>query len=357
MELIPDIGSMNRLFDLSDLLESGDCADGSLDGLPIHVPLISLRCPQLLKPNLNLSKDALKQLLQLVYGGEISSNSPSILIELYQFLSLCDHGPKRFVLRHIFGDFIRNKDNFFKILQLTENHRLEYIIDQTLSNICYLSLSNEELDQVLEKETKFSPKTHTRIVRAHAENKMSVTLYTTCGNKEFLGDQLKSLYKTKSNHDYVLLIGEDKIKMKVHRFILSARNEYFRSVFRNDTIESKSKQLDLSNLPLSVQSAKKLLRFLYYGEKDRISITESLEILMVKDYFLLKDDDLIQQCNTTLRDDLSPSNCHDVLRIANKWDQQELAHRALEMFVRNYKVGVSKELDKKFISFVASISK
>ena len=112
--------------------------------------------------------------------------------------------------------------------------------------------------------------------------------------------------------DLTLLVGPDKIPIKVHKFVLATNFEYFRSMFSTGWKESTSSQVHLPFV--SPEDLKLLLKYAYSGEMI-VTKENVFKMAVMANYF--RSEDLLNVCCNFIRKFIDTHNCVKLFKIVS----------------------------------------
>jgi len=121
-----------------------------------------------------------------------------------------------------------------------------------------------------------------------------------------------------NEEDFDITLGVDGKNVRAHRYVLSARSEYFKSIsmFRSGMVEANSDEIEIKDCDFDL--FKMMIKFLYTDippdEIDGIAT----ELLPVADKFLVMN--LKYHCEESLRKSLKEENVKEVLLLAYKYN-------------------------------------
>lgn len=284
----------------------------------VHSTLIQLRCPSLLTvSNINgLQNEALFLLLRLIYGESercLYFVDIPTLFDLYRFLRSRGVSYFQSIVYRVILEMMKQKQKLIDVVELSTRFELDEIFSETLDHK-YLSilfpeeLSEEEiLHQINEiKSDKFKAYLATRYISQHVayhphkKRKQIVLSQVTdhhVDNVKNLQDCLRKLYQTGEGSDLTIVFGQQRFP--VHRYILCARSKYFQNLLQPSFKEFNMSEIDLSKIQASPQSMNKFLEFVYC-ESISPSDTESVELLVLQDFFLFENQELSRLCKTAI---------------------------------------------------------
>lgn len=144
---------------------------------------------------------------------------------------------------------------------------------------------------------------------------------------------------------------EDGTEFKIHRCILAAVSPYFRALFTNSINRNEAEQIEAKmNLPGDIFQV--FLDYAYTGTciVNKVNVRQLLKF--ADQYQLL---DVVQLCCNYLIEDLSPSNCLDILQFANHYFCKDLIQKG-KLYIRHNFSKLLKE-SKEFLNISAQYLK
>lgn len=125
---------------------------------------------------------------------------------------------------------------------------------------------------------------------------------------------------------------EDGIEFNIHRIILSAVSPYFRALFTN-SINRGQPEIKEANVNISSAAFKVVLDYAYTG-CCVINKTNVFEVLKYADQYEILD--VVQRCCELLINDLSPTNCLQVLKFASQFFCRNLTYKGHIYVLQNF---------------------
>uniref|UniRef100_A0A7E4UU07 BTB domain-containing protein n=1 Tax=Panagrellus redivivus TaxID=6233 RepID=A0A7E4UU07_PANRE len=121
----------------------------------------------------------------------------------------------------------------------------------------------------------------------------------------------KKLYLRSKKSDVTLVIGD--YELPAHRFILSERSEYFKTMFSSNFIEARSDKITLKETDL--KTFESVLKYIYTGkfnqlhdaQKNRIHSDELFEILVCARFYMV--DNLALEVISHIKKVRTAQNC------------------------------------------------
>lgn len=139
----------------------------------------------------------------------------------------------------------------------------------------------------------------------------------------------------------IILETENK-KFKAHKVILSAASDYFRAMFTDPMLESKSNEISLSLL--TAEALEVILDYIYTSEID-LCIENAFDVLQAASYLQIQP--AIIYCEFFIKTSIDNDNVIDVVHIAEMYCLQDLKENAYEHIAENFKkVGETKEFHR-----------
>ncbi len=130
------------------------------------------------------------------------------------------------------------------------------------------------------------------------------------------------------DHSDVTLECEDGCAFPCHKVILAARSETFAAMFNSNFMESAANNVIIREMKSEVMQA--LLKFIYTGGVSLASI--SVDLLRAADMYMVYE--LRRQCCEVLSKQVTTSNCCQMLKAGNQYDDT-LFQKAIEMLIVN----------------------
>lgn len=122
-------------------------------------------------------------------------------------------------------------------------------------------------------------------------------------------------------------------EFRLHRSILSARNPYFRSMFRPGRKKKNIGIVCIDGIEPDIVLA--FLQFLYTGKVHRLSSDNVCDVFEVADTF--RQDQLKEECTCYMINKISVASFFDVIVLALKYSDKELLQAATDLFCRKTK--------------------
>ena len=137
--------------------------------------------------------------------------------------------------------------------------------------------------------------------------------------------------------DLTLLVGSDQIPIKVHRVVLSAHFEYFRSMFSAGLKESASAEVQLPFI--GPENLRLILKYAYSWEAN-LSKENVFKILLMANYF--GSEDLVDRCCDFLKYFTDLQNCAKLLEAAVQMNINKLRKNCI-LFILDHLPEVNKD--------------
>ncbi len=145
-------------------------------------------------------------------------------------------------------------------------------------------------------------------------------------------------------HD-VVIVSEEGEEIPCHRCLLSARSEYFMSMFGLGWIETSGSNRTL-NLPMPAKVLVAMTDFLYRDESAGVSGSDDTEflcnLLVAADQLLLGR--LVELCERQLAQLLTLKNAGQVLRFAFDYGAKQLGRSAMQFLSQNMAVALESRI-------------
>eukprot|EP01100_Stratorugosa_tubuloviscum_P010493 TRINITY_DN450_c1_g1_i1.p1 TRINITY_DN450_c1_g1~~TRINITY_DN450_c1_g1_i1.p1 ORF type:complete len:781 (-),score=362.26 TRINITY_DN450_c1_g1_i1:1129-3471(-) len=139
-------------------------------------------------------------------------------------------------------------------------------------------------------------------------------------------DDIMNLILNKKFSDLTLLVAHDKIS--VHKAVLWARSEWFKTMLAGGFKENKLNEIRIESIDLEI--FKSLIQFMYTGDAEAAHSELVIPLLAIADMFLTKD--LKFLCEETLTESLDLENCFYILSESDKYCARRLK-RNTELFI------------------------
>ena len=130
--------------------------------------------------------------------------------------------------------------------------------------------------------------------------------------------------------DVTLLVGPKQDPITVHRVILAAHFEYFRSMFSTGLKESTSAEVHLPFI--GPEYLRLMLKYVYRGEAD-LTKENVFKMTIMANYFGGKD--LMDKCCNFLKNYTDAQNCVNLLKVAVQMDINQLRRNFFLFIVEN----------------------
>ncbi|XP_055839514.1 kelch-like protein 5 [Episyrphus balteatus] len=157
------------------------------------------------------------------------------------------------------------------------------------------------------------------------------TTFTDDQHASNLLRKLLKLYEKEELFDFLLIAGEDRIKIQVHKIVLTALSEYFLEIFRGLPKTSKINELEIKEVEGS--TLKLIIDYMYSGSIDlKLENIESL----LRSAVLLKMANLVKGCCEFLENNLNIDNCLRWSHLAKELGLSELQEKTLNFIYANF---------------------
>ena len=130
--------------------------------------------------------------------------------------------------------------------------------------------------------------------------------------------------------DFTLLIGPKKVPMKVHRVVLAAHFEYFKSMFSGGFKESASTE---EHLPFVSPEDLRLILNYAYSEEPNLSKYNVFKVMDMASYF--GSQNLTEECCSFIKNFMNKQNCFKLMEVAFQMDFNQLKKYCI-MFTVDY---------------------
>jgi len=147
-----------------------------------------------------------------------------------------------------------------------------------------------------------------------------------------LANGLAAMWKSDTLTDFVVHVGQRSFK--VHKLVLAARSEMFRTMLTVPLREAAENEVSLDGL--TPETFERVLEFVYTGRLDppppeRQSVASLFSLVVAADRFDMPD--LIKKCEGLLKNCLHVDNVVKVLALARRFSLKSLQEVASEFFV------------------------
>lgn len=293
------------------------------ESIPIVSHLVYSRCP-ILKNNPHLTRQLSRKvwtlLLDITYCSTIDHNSYTWeeIFQLYSFVKthrLWEDYEMEFywIVETKLEDILESDqaEEFFKALSLVGrldiDPKTSLLLDAFYMSFSNVDCTDEELCALVQKY-----KLDSAIVSKF--DHLYIPIVKTPIHRPSIFDLLETLIKGQQFD--VEIVSKDGDRFRAFKFVLSTKSEYFRNLFRFDACK-KETYLEM----LSTPSLGKLLEYFHRGFVPEMTVEESFEILMARDFLCLEDDDLIRSCHQNCLP--RKENYEELLQLSIKHDQTE----------------------------------
>ncbi|XP_055851215.1 kelch-like protein 5 [Episyrphus balteatus] len=157
------------------------------------------------------------------------------------------------------------------------------------------------------------------------------TTFTDDQHASNLLRKLLKLYEKEELFDILLIAGEDRTKIQVHKIVLTALSEYFLEIFRGLPKTSNINELEIKEVESS--TLKLIVDYMYSGSIDLK--LESIETLL-RSAVLLKMTNLVKGCCEFLENNLNIDNCLCWSHLAKELGLSDLQEKTLNFIYANF---------------------
>lgn len=130
----------------------------------------------------------------------------------------------------------------------------------------------------------------------------------------------------------VLIEGNDGVKIRAHRLILSIRSKVFRAMFEHDTKEKAENKIQVKDIEGSV--LKEMINFIYSDKVENIEEYAHVLLIAADKYDLIR---LKRLCEMYLAKNIDLENSCNILMLADMFNCNELKEKVLEFIVAHPK--------------------
>jgi len=143
---------------------------------------------------------------------------------------------------------------------------------------------------------------------------------------------LAKLWRTNTLTDFVVHVGDSSFQ--VHKIVLAARSEVFRSMLTLPLREACENEVTLDDI--CPKTFERILTFLYTGKVDtgedsKDSVTSLFTLILAADRFDIKE--LMEKCENVLKNCIDVDNVVKVTALARRFKLQRLEEVASDFFV------------------------
>ncbi|XP_055839039.1 kelch-like protein 5 [Episyrphus balteatus] len=165
-----------------------------------------------------------------------------------------------------------------------------------------------------------------------SSDKETTTIFENNQHATSITAKLKIFYEEEKFFDVVLLAGQDSIKIRAHKMILSAFSEYFLEIFQNISTISKINEVNVKEIESS--TFKLIINYMCSG-----SIELSLEKIetILRGAVFLKMKHLVDGCCDFMQKNLNNGNCLQWLRLAKELSLSELIQKSFNFIYSHFK--------------------
>ncbi|XP_015927674.2 TD and POZ domain-containing protein 4-like isoform X1 [Parasteatoda tepidariorum] len=152
-----------------------------------------------------------------------------------------------------------------------------------------------------------------------------------------LSIDLKRILIQAMNTDVTIRVEDTTIK--AHKTILCARSQVFCSMFEHSTLEAAHNEIEVTDIRASVM--KKLINYLYSGEKDRLQYEDACELYYAADKYEILY--LREACMKDLLCLLDVSNACPMLSLAYRHSDDVFKEQIMDFISKNFNSIVNTE--------------
>ncbi|XP_029447841.1 kelch-like protein 38 isoform X2 [Rhinatrema bivittatum] len=150
--------------------------------------------------------------------------------------------------------------------------------------------------------------------------------------------QLNTLRQNKLLTDITICTGDHEFPC--HRNVLASSSPYFRAMFCSNFKESFQEKVDLKGIDSDI--LQQILLYVYTGE---ILITEGSVLYLMQAASMLQYTKLFEACSSYLQDQITPSNCLNMIRLSEILSCETLNAKAKVMSLKCFpEVATSEDL-------------
>lgn len=150
------------------------------------------------------------------------------------------------------------------------------------------------------------------------------------------GDFIK-LLNSSLNHDAEIKCGGQYLK--VHKIVLSARSEVFKTMLQTDMKEAQTGVIEMQDM--DVNYFQDFIEFLYTGVIRELTFDKAKALYEAGDKYAVKN--LVYQCSEYLQDILSPENAFESFTLADAHSDEKLKERIIT-YILNEEIYLEDEI-------------
>jgi len=207
---------------------------------------------------------------------------------------------------------------------LRSSYNEEKVIDPHKSRLCKKFYKLVDLMKLKKSQHKWEIQTTLKIwYKGEFEIIKKMKEADAAPSRNLSTDLLKILSDAK-NTDVSFII-DDQV-LHAHRSILSARSDYFESMFESGMIEGNSKKVEIKECDYTL--FKKMIQFLYTDVPPEDIVQIAPKLLPIADRYLMTS--LKNHCVTALLESLNQNTVKDALLLAHHYNCPRLKSRCFE---------------------------
>lgn len=146
---------------------------------------------------------------------------------------------------------------------------------------------------------------------------------------------LETMRQESTACDFVVKVGE--LEFPVHRAVLVACSKYFRAMIGSLMKESIEGMVELKDL--EENSVRECINFMYSGDTSTLTQESAVEVLHTATVLQLEK--LRTACFNFLIENISPSNCLNMLNLSDLYDEENLQTASQNYFKENFNLVVN----------------
>jgi len=150
----------------------------------------------------------------------------------------------------------------------------------------------------------------------------------------FLVEDGKATSKSAESGDFPCKKQKTGSRVFGHRFVLSVRSEYFRSIFTTGMREAGQPEITIPEVKRD--SFLSILRFVYTGDKAVVTEDNVIDLLEAANYF--SESRLKCVCEDVLKRGVEIENAAYVLDVATRFEANQLRSSCVEFIIQNFDV-------------------
>jgi GTPase SAR1 family protein len=327
-------------------------ADSKFGNYGFYTPLVRFTAPNLLKKEiqdkvleLKVEKSALEQMLVWIHFMHKISAHPHEMLQILQVASAIDQNDLKIDLLRAFVKQI-GSDNVFDMIDMANTIAFDNPNDRALLMECLFETANW-----YKSETEISHRLDDKTLAEFTEyvGKNQIPQMESEMDKEYNSslwfEICAKLYEERdTTGDLTVNIGSES--MKVHKFIVARRCDYFKAILTSRFREqnSNSVTLEISN-DITLQAVELVMRYLYTNDPSHITDpNDCLTVTGLASYLMLTSatkssvdhSGLLNHCEKTTVESITVENCVELLGQAFQDKDDEVLRLSTNFAIEHY---------------------